>query len=114
MGLDGETRSGHNSKGNMKTLLATISILFTVTSMVVVATLLVELKENRELRRENQKLRTDLQTTVTRAQDLEEAKSEATTKFAAKHDEAQALEVKLAKAEAEAENAKTNAAPAGA
>src|SRR5438309_11133526 len=101
MGLDGEARLGRSSRGNMKTLLATVSILFIVTSTVVVATLLVELKENRELRRENQKLRTNLQTTVTRAQDLEEEKSEATTKFAAKHDEAQALQVKLAKAQDE-------------
>lgn len=96
----------------MKTLLATVSILLTGTCAVVVATLLVELKENRELRRENQKLWADLQTTKTQAQDLEEEKSEATTKLAAKHDELQALEAKLGKAETEAENAKTNGTPA--
>jgi hypothetical protein len=97
----------------MKTLLVTISILFTVISAAVIATLLVELKENRNLRRENQKLWADLHSTKNQAQDLEEEKSEATTKLAAKHGEVQALEAKLGKAEADAQNAKTNVAAAG-
>jgi hypothetical protein len=101
-------------KAYMKTLFITISILFTVISAVVIATLLMELKENRDLRRENQKLWADLHATKSQAEDLEEEKSEATTKLAAKHGEVQALEAKLGKAEADAQNAKTNGAAAGA
>jgi hypothetical protein len=97
----------------MKTSVIALCVLLVVTSTVFTLTLLVELKESRDLRRENQRLWAELRTTKVQAQDLEDAKSDTATKLAAKHGEVRALEARLAKAEAETPTAKTNGTTAG-
>src|SRR5262245_10871744 len=92
----------------MKTLFATVTVLLAVACAVLVTTVLIESRENRELRRENQTLVTDLHSTTTKARTFEDKHADATAQLAGKHEEVRALETKLEKAETDAQSVRTN------
>jgi hypothetical protein len=95
----------------MKTVLLSLGIGFGILFTALAVILLVELKDNRDLRAENRNLWTDLQQTHGKMQALSSEKSEASDKLSAKESEVDELQGKLAAKDEPTKDLKAETAP---